>query len=187
MHEIISKFKLRVVKGKYVTESSTVDGPGFRDVLWLQGCKHHCKGCHNPETWNEDEGQIIPLQEAYDALTKSSITHITLSGGDPVEQAHCLFALLMEIKEQFPNKTIWLYTGYTWEELFQSKSLYKVGLIMLCDVIVDGKFIQEEADKNLKFRGSKNQRLIDVKKTLKSKLGEIVLWEDENDKEDILK
>lgn len=185
----ISNFKLHVVKGKYVTESSTVDGPGFRDVLWLQGCKHHCKGCHNPETWDENDGQTITLQEAYDALTKSSITNITISGGDPIEQASCLVPLVREIKRNHPNKNIWIYTGYTFEEILNnSNDIAQIALIAECDVLVDGKFDIELADKNLLFRGSSNQRIIDMQKTIKLfKNGEIILWESENNEEDILK
>ena len=173
---------INVPKDKFITESSTVDGPGFRDVLWVQGCNHHCKGCHNPETWDFECGRKISIQEAYDALTKSPITNITLSGGDPLEQPANLYLLIHKIKADYPNKTVWCYTGYTWEEIIEnasSENAYKLALLTVIDVLVDGKFEQDKFQKGLKFRGSTNQRFIDVNKTIKSQ--KIVLWNDDND------
>lgn len=170
--------KIIVPKGNYITESSTVDGPGFRDVLWLQGCNHHCKNCHNPETWEIRDGQFITLEEAYNALTKSPITNITLSGGDPILQADKLLILVKKIKLDFPSKNIWIYTGYTFEELSKLGG-WALDLVYNCDVLVDGRFIEEEKDETLKFRGSRNQRIIDIKKSIDK--SEIVLWEDESE------
>ena len=168
--------KLIVPKGNYITESSTVDGPGFRDVLWTQGCNHHCKNCHNPETWDFNDGQIVSISDAYKALTKSSITHITLSGGDPIEQSIPLYELIKTIKENYPNKTVWIYSGYLFEELLKDED--KSRLLSICDVLVDGMFIEEKKDEKLKFRGSSNQRIIDLKKSFKAE--EVILWKDEN-------
>lgn len=169
-----NELKIIVPKGKYITESSTVDGPGFRDVLWTQGCNHHCKNCHNPETWDFNNGVEISIDDAYRALTKSSITHVTLSGGDPIEQCIPLYELVKRIKTNYPNKTVWIYSGYKFEELLKDDNKKK--LLSVCDVLVDGEFIEELKDEKLKFKGSSNQRIINLKRSLK--YGHITLWKD---------
>ena len=157
-----------------ITKDDMLNGDGLRAVLWVAGCTHKCKGCHNPVTWDIEGG--IPFDDAakeelFEAIKPDYISGVTFSGGDPLHPAnHVEVAVLAkEIKETFPNKTIWLYTGFCWDEI---KTLDGV---KYCDVIVDGPFVQEEFDGKLHWKGSKNQRVIDVQETLRRK--EIVLCE----------
>lgn len=142
-----------------------LNGDGLRVVLWVAGCNHCCKGCHNPVTWDPDGG--LPFDEAakqeiFEQLDKSYISGITFSGGDPLHPANRMGvrSLMEEIKQKYPDKTIWLYTGDSWENIVHYP------LLQYVDVLVDGEFIQEEKDAKLLWKGSKNQRVIDVKKTL---------------------
>jgi anaerobic ribonucleoside-triphosphate reductase activating protein len=151
-----------------IDKTSISNGPGVRVVLWVSGCKVHCKGCQNPESWDFCAGKLFDdnaKQDLFDALSKPYIRGITISGGNPLDQAQDIFILISEIKSKFPNKDIWLYSGYTYEEIRQSRQRFKG--IMGVDVLVDGPYIEEQRDITLKFRGSKNQRLIDVNETLK--------------------
>lgn len=157
-----------------ITKDDMLNGDGLRAVLWVAGCTHKCKGCHNPVTWDIEGG--IPFDDAakeelFEAIKPDYISGVTFSGGDPLHPAnHVEVAVLAkEIKETFPNKTIWLYTGFCWYEI---KTL---DVVKYCDVIVDGPFVQEEFDGKLHWKGSKNQRVIDVQETLRRK--EIVLCE----------
>ena len=157
-----------------ITKDDMLNGDGLRAVLWVAGCTHKCKGCHNPVTWDIEGG--IPFDEAakeelFEAIKPDYISGVTFSGGDPLHPAnHVEVAVLAkEIKETFPNKTIWLYTVFCWDEI---KTL---DVVKYCDVIVDGPFVQEEFDGKLHWKGSKNQRVIDVQETLRRK--EIVLCE----------
>lgn len=150
-----------------ITKDDMLNGDGLRVVLWLAGCPHRCPECHNPVTWDENGG--IPFddnakKELFKILGKPYISGVTFSGGDPLLSQNIpeLTALIKEIKENFPDKTIWLYTGYLWKEI---KDL---GLIQYIDVVVDGRFLVNLKDNQLKWRGSSNQRVIDVKKTLKA-------------------
>lgn len=154
-----------------LTIDSIVDGPGLRAVVWTQGCKHECRGCHNPHTHDMNGGFEINTNEIINQLKKLKLQKgITLSGGDPFEQSEAI----MEIAEEAKNigLDVWAYTGYTFEELTDRKnSNYFTNLMLLqnIDVLVDGRFIESKRDINLKFRGSSNQRIIDVAKTLKNK------------------
>ena len=163
-----------------IDKSSISNGPGVRVVLWVSGCSLHCKGCQNPESWDFNAGKPFDedaKKELFNALNKPYIRGITISGGHPLENKNVeeLYLLIKEIKEKFLTKDIWLYTGYTWEQIFPRvcldmfnvNNLYSKESVKLCDVIVDGPYIKEQRDITLKFRGSKNQRLIDVKETLK--------------------
>ena len=157
-----------------ITKDDMLNGDGLRAVLWVAGCTHKCKGCHNPVTWDIEGG--IPFDDAakeelFEAIKRDYISGVTFSGGDPLHPAHHVevAVLAKEIKETFPNKTIWLYTGFCWDEI---KTL---DVVTYCDVIVDGPFVQEEFDGKLHWKGSKNQRVIDVQETLRRK--EIVLCE----------
>lgn len=168
------------------------NGDGLRVVLWLSGCSHHCFNCQNPQTWDENSGiefDIEAKKELFDELSKDYISGITFSGGDPLHENNIIEVnnIIQEIKKQFPNKTIWLYTGYTWEELSPNRLIkgideestfhnVRANIIKSCDVIVDGPYIDDLRDVTLKWRGSSNQRVIDVQKTLQK--GEIVLWTD---------
>lgn len=149
-----------------------LNGDGLRVVLWVAGCAHGCPGCHNPITWDPEGG--LPFdeeakQEIFDELDKDYVSGITFSGGDPLHEANVrqVTALAKEIREKYPNKTIWLYTGSLWKEV---KDLE---IAKYLDVLVDGEFQEEKKDNTLHWKGSANQMVIDVPKTLQ--IGEIVL------------
>jgi len=155
-----------------ITHSSAVDGTGFRDVLFVNYCPHHCDGCHNPETWDRKNGRLMTVQSVYEELTKSEITNITFSGGEPFEQARELAFLAKYIKMHH-KKDFWVYSGYTFEQIIADPE--KKVLLEECDVLVDGRFEKENRSLNMRFKGSHNQRIIDIHKSLKT--GEVVLFE----------
>ena len=145
-----------------------LNGEGLRVVLFVSGCNHHCDGCHNPETWNCNSG--IPFDKKaeetiFNYLEKDYIDGITFSGGDPLHPNNCIevFLLMDKIKKKFPDKTIWLYTGYTYEELKETRWIQYV--YKYIDVLVDGEFKKELLDIHYPYAGSTNQRIIDIKKT----------------------
>lgn len=155
-----------------ITKDDMLNGDGLRTVLWVAGCSHGCKNCHNPITWDICGG--IPFDEAakeelFAELRQDYVSGITFSGGDPLhlQNREEVGEMIWEIHEKFPGKTIWVYTGYLWEEV---KDLPYMKLV---DVLVDGEFVEELKDTTLHWKGSANQRVIDVKKTFES--GEIVL------------
>lgn len=155
-----------------ITKDDMLNGEGLRVVLWVAGCGHACPGCHNPVTWDADGG--LPFDsdaedELFAELGKDYVSGVTLSGGDPLFPANRadVGALCARIRQRFPDKTIWLYTGYTWEEIQALPLLENV------DVVVDGRFVQAQADSQLHWRGSANQRVIDVGRTRASQ--EVVL------------
>ena len=156
---------------------SIVDGPGLRAVLWTQGCGHHCKGCQNPQTWDFEGGGLIPIDIVLDAIDElEGQTGLTFSGGDPMYQPEAC----NEIAEYARNKglNIWVYTGFTFEQILkmsEKKPIYKE-FLEKADVLVDGKFVQSKKDLNLLFRGSSNQRLINVKKSLEK--GQVVVLDE---------
>ena len=155
-----------------ITKDDMVNGDGLRVVLWVAGCDHCCDGCHNSYTWNKKGGvkfDDAAKKEIFDELDKDYIQGITFSGGDPLfcENRDTVLAFVKEVSEKYPNKDIWLYTGFKWEEI---KNLPNINLI---DVLIDGEFIRALHDPKLKWKGSSNQRVIDVKNTLKT--GNIVL------------
>jgi anaerobic ribonucleoside-triphosphate reductase activating protein len=157
-----------------------LNGSGLRVVLWLSSCSHQCKGCQNPQTWNCNSGIKFDLsakQEIISELEKDYISGITFSGGDPLHENNVkeVIKLIIEIKEKYKTKNIWLYTGYCFDDL---KNNYpeKYELVKLCDVLVDGEFIQELSDVNYPWAGSRNQSVIDIKKTLENN-DTPVLWE----------
>lgn len=156
---------------------SLVNGVGLRDVIFMQGCPHHCEGCQNPHTWNPDGGIEMTVDEIVNEL-KDSSNNITLSGGEPFMNKTQLLDLVFKINEEFPNKTIWIYTGYKLEEL--SPWVLAVLSMRNVEVIVDGEFIEDLKDSNLQFRGSSNQRLIDLQRSYRE--DKIILWEDTNEK-----
>ena len=162
-----------------IDKTSINNGPGVRVVLWVSGCTCRCSGCQNPESWDFNAGKIFDetaKQELFNALNKPYIKGITISGGHPLENNNVeeIYLLIKEIKEVFPTKNIWLYTGYTWDHIFTTvcldrldvNNVYRKAAVEMCDVLVDGPYIEEQRDITLKFRGSKNQRLIDVKKSI---------------------
>ena len=148
-----------------ITKDDMLNGDGLRAVLWTAGCEHHCPDCQNPITWDIDGG--IEFDEAakaelFDIISRPYIDGVTLSGGDPLLRCRRdeMTALAAEIREKFPNKTIWAYTGYEWNDV---KDLPIMGYI---DVLVDGKFVKKLQDNTLRWRGSSNQHVIDVKKSI---------------------
>lgn len=147
---------------------SIVDGEGIRTVLWTQGCSHNCLGCHNPETHSFDEGYIVDTEDIKKELKEIKYQDgLTLSGGDPLMQADACLDITKFVKTL--NWNVWCYTGFTFEQLLQlSKRNSKImELLQNIDVLIDGKFILEEKSMDLQYRGSRNQRLIDVQKSLK--------------------
>lgn len=149
-----------------IERCSLVNGTGVRAVLWVSGCEHHCKGCHNSYSWDPDGG--VPFEETdkkklIDAISKSWSDGVTFSGGDPLYPANreAITELAKEIKELYPDTSIWMYTGYSWEEIWELEVMRYI------DVLVDGEFIEELKDESYKYAGSTNQRIIDVKESLK--------------------
>ena len=145
-----------------IYKTSLADGIGWRTVLFVSGCNHKCKGCHNPESWNKNAGYPFTeetKQKLFEFLSKDYINGLTISGGEPLypDNLSTVTKLCKEIKEKFPNKTIWVYTGSLYRDI---KNLE---LMKYIDVIVDGEFKINQKDTTLAYRGSYNQRIIDVK------------------------
>ncbi len=154
-----------------ITKNDMLNGEGFRTVLWLAGCEHHCKGCQNPVTWDKNGGLEFDdnaKKEVLDSLDSEIISGLTLSGGDPLATFNRaeLLEFIKEVKDRYPNKDIWSYTGYTYEQLLSDETAKEI--LKYIDVLVDGKYVEELRDVSLNWRGSKNQRLIDVKKSLET-------------------
>lgn len=157
-------------------QDSIVDGPGFRFVVFTQGCLRHCPDCHNPQTWDPAGGKEVTVDSLYKTLSANPLTDgLTLSGGEPYLQAAACAELAERAKSGGFN--VWCYSGYTYEEILaigETDPGFKA-LLSSTDVLIDGMFIKEEKSLTLKWRGSTNQRVIDVKKSLSS--GQIVLHE----------
>ena len=148
-----------------LTNDSIVDGKGFRFVIFTQGCLHHCKGCHNPETWAMDGGTLMDLDEIKEKIARNGLLDgITFSGGDPFYQVKPCAELAKWAKDRGLN--VWAYTGFLYEELLEMPEVKE--FLDLVDVLVDGPFILEEKSLLLNFRGSKNQRVIDLNETRKT-------------------
>lgn len=174
-----------------ITYPDQNNGDGLRIVLWVAGCEHHCTNCQNQQTWSPQSG--IPfdknaMNEILNELKKDYISGITFSGGDPLHPKNVqnVLKIVDEIRVSYPTKNIWLYTGYTWEQIMHpiisdinSKQLkilqMRKELVSKCDVLIDGRYVDELRDVSLHWRGSSNQRVINVQETLKQK--QIVLWE----------
>ena len=159
-----------------IEQCSMTNGVGLRTVLWVSGCEHKCKGCQNPCTWDPNSGEDFTSEKKellYKYLDNKYIKGITFSGGDPLHPSNRgeVGKLILDIKANYPSKDIWLYTGYTWEEV---KGL-NLDYLRYIDVLVEGRFILKERDINLRWCGSSNQRVIDVKESLKE--GKIILFE----------
>ena len=147
---------------------SIVDGLGIRTVIWTQGCSHNCAGCHNPETHSFDGGYEVTTEEIKEQLSNlKGQDGITLSGGDPMFQALACLDIAEYAKSIGLN--VWCYTGFTFEQLISSKNPNVLEFLKYIDILVDGKFILEEKSMDVVFRGSKNQRIIDVQKSLDNK------------------
>lgn len=158
---------------------SIVDGEGIRTVVWTQGCPHNCPGCHNPGTHDFNGGALIDVEDVIDELKSiENQDGITLSGGDPVCQSEACSMIAKAAHEMGLN--VWCYTGFTYEKMLQNPEHHK--LLENIDVLVDGKFILEEKSYDLYFKGSRNQRIIDVPKSLEEK--QVVLVEKYKDEKD---
>lgn len=148
-------------------KESIVDGPGIRYVVFTQGCHHNCKGCHNPETHDITGGYLKEINEIIEEFKKYPyMSGLTLSGGEPFLQKSAILNLIIEFKKLYPNKNIIIYTGYTFEHLISENNEETLNILKNIDYLIDGPFILEKRDISLKFKGSSNQRIIDVKKTL---------------------
>ncbi len=152
-----------------ITRDDMLNGVGVRVVLWLSGCEHKCVDCQNKLTWNHDDGLEFceeAKSELFEELEKDYVSGITLSGGDPLHSLNKsgVESLVSEIKEKFKDKTVWIYTGYTWEEINQDVTLFNA--VKQADVVVDGKFEESLKDIHYNWAGSKNQKIIDVKKSI---------------------
>ena len=170
-----------------ITYPDMNNGDGLRVVLWLSGCSHHCYNCQNPQTWDANSG--IPFDESakeelFRELGKDYISGLTLSGGDPLFESNLdgVLDLVNEIRLLYPTKTIWIYSGYRWSEIFND-GVYltrdcagwkRREIVKKCDVMIDGKYIDSQRDISLPYRGSKNQRIIDCQQSMQK--GEIILW-----------
>lgn len=157
-----------------ITTDDMLNGDGLRTVLWVSGCTHRCQGCHNPVTWDADCGLLFDEeaeQELFCKLSAEHISGITFSGGDPLHPANIgeVTRLAKKVRDTMPCKTIWLYTGFTWEEISD------LDIVHYIDVCVDGRFEKSLFDAKLHWKGSANQRVIDVRETLEH--GKIVLWD----------
>ncbi len=155
-----------------ITKDDMLNGDGLRTVLWVAGCSHGCKGCHNPITWDIEGGLLFdePAKaELFAELEKDYVSGVTFSGGDPLHELNRsdVGKLVLEICEKYPDKSIWLYTGYNWEEIKD------IPFIKNIDVLVDGEFIEALKDNTLKWKGSSNQRVIKAKESLQK--GKIIL------------
>ncbi|MDR0898482.1 MAG: anaerobic ribonucleoside-triphosphate reductase activating protein [Oscillospiraceae bacterium] len=156
----MSEMKLRVAG---LVIDSIVDGAGLRLSVFVQGCPHHCLGCHNPQSHDPLGGKEMPIAEiAAKAARNPLLSGITLTGGEPLAQAAACLALVRALPE---SMNVWLYTGYTYEEIMESGEADKLALLDACDVLVDGRFVLAERSLSLMFRGSRNQRVIDLRRT----------------------
>ena len=153
-----------------IVEDTTVDGPGFRTSVYSSGCPHHCPGCHNPQSWNIANGNPVEIEEILKIILDDPFADVTFTGGDPMFQPQGFTELAKAIKQQ-SSKNIWCYTGFIFEELLQ-KPAQRV-LLEQIDILVDGRFIEALKDDELRFRGSSNQRIINVPASLEK--GEAVV------------
>ncbi len=175
-----------------ITYPDMNNGDGLRVVLWLSGCSNHCYNCQNPQTWDANSG--IPFDESakeelFEELSKDYISGLTLTGGDPLHEANLdgVLNLVNEFRLLFGNtKTIWLYTGYQFEQIMKyeydrtyinniNADALRQSIISKCDVLIDGRYIDSQRDITLKWRGSSNQHVINIQQSLQK--GEVVLWD----------
>lgn len=160
-----------------INYESLVDGEGVRTTIFVSGCLHNCRGCHNPLTHNFNNGKEFTLElqlKIINYIKKNPlIDGITISGGDPFFSVKDTIDFILLLKKEIPNINIWIYSGFTFEEILKDKN--KTELMSLCNVLVDGKFEINKRDITLDFRGSTNQRIIDIQKSLQ--MGEVILYE----------
>lgn len=162
-----------------IKSEDVANGPGVRVSVFLSGCPHHCPGCFNQEAWDYNYGNLVTLQtieKIRSLLDRPFIQGLTLLGGEPMDESNLLASTYLAVIAKTSGKDVWIYTGYTMEkirEMSLKNSMYDI-LLLFCDVLVDGPFVQAEADKRLVFKGSANQRIIDVKASFINH--ELVLW-----------
>lgn len=157
-----------------VRQEDISNGPGVRVSIWVQGCSRHCPNCFNPETWDFNGGQIFNqrIKEQFLELGKpKKIVGFSILGGEPLQQGKDMLDLVKSIKEMYPDKTIWMWTGYKYEDLDKAQ----LEIVKYIDILVDGEFVEAHKSPNKRFRGSSNQRIIDIKKTLEN--GQLTLSE----------
>lgn len=152
-----------------IVRGTTVDGPGFRTSIYFAGCCHECDGCHNPQSWDFNAGSPMSVDELMEIVEEEDFD-VTFTGGDPLY--HVDFMVSFADRIHALGKNIWLYTGFTWEQIVKDSNLSKI--LKHIDVIVDSPFVKSLRDTDLLFRGSSNQRIIDVSKSLM--LGKLVNW-----------
>jgi anaerobic ribonucleoside-triphosphate reductase activating protein len=165
-------YSLRILD---IVEDTTVDGPGFRTAIYAAGCPHHCAGCHNPLSWDINRGTQHSIDRILERIKNAEFAHVAFSGGDPLFQVAGFTELARRIRLE-TNKTIWCYTGYGYEQIAVSPQLSQI--LPYMDVLVDGPYVQALKDETLRFRGSSNQRLIDVAASLATR--QVVHWEIKN-------
>ena len=154
-----------------IVEDTTVDGPGFRTTVYAAGCPNACPGCHNPQSWDIEAGTLMTTEEIMQVIRADEFADVTFSGGDPMFQPEEFTKLARAIKEK-SRKNIWCYTGYKFERLRHDRR--QAELLQYIDVLVDGPYVESLRDRDALFRGSRNQRLIDVQASLRE--GEVVLY-----------
>lgn len=167
------------------------NGPGIRVSLFVSGCRNHCKGCFQPETWSFEYGKPFTSAEAnkiLEYLESSNIQGLTILGGEPFEPENQrdLLPLLRNVKEKFPNKNIWIFSGYRFDDELLKQGVHPHTditreLLSYIDVLVDGRFVEEKKNLSLVFRGSENQRIIDVRKSFEE--NKVVLWDERQTRE----
>ncbi|KWX71699.1 ribonucleoside-triphosphate reductase activating protein [Paenibacillus riograndensis] len=155
------------------------EGEGMRAVLFLSGCRHRCPGCFNPKTWNFNYGEPFTLERQREIIAEMAanplLDGLTLAGGDPFFSAEEAAGFIQELRSVLPDYSVWIYTGYTYEELTAAPSSPEWNLLALCQVVIDGRFVEELKDTTLPYRGSSNQRIIDIQASLAGT--EIVHWQ----------
>lgn len=160
--------KISVLK---IVEDTTVDGSGFRTSIYAAGCEHGCKGCHNPESWEISNGKWMDIDEILKIIESNFLAQVSFSGGDPLFQPEAFTELARRIKLE-TQKNIWCYTGFTFQKILRNPKLSAI--LPYIDVLVDGQFIEKKKVANLPFVGSSNQRIINVKESLKA--NKMVEW-----------
>lgn len=152
--------KNKTIRVAGIIRESMNDGTGFRCVIFAQGCPHHCPHCHNSQTWDKDGGTDYTVDELFDIIVNEEFSDVTFSGGDPLFQVEGFTELAKMVKNK-TNKTIWCYTGYTYENIIKDSKMAQI--LPFIDVLVDGPYMHSLRDTSLKFRGSSNQRIIELK------------------------
>lgn len=146
-----------------IVHDTTVDGPGFRTTIYAAGCIHQCQGCHNPQSWDIKNGELYSTSSLLDIIKENEFSNVTFSGGDPLMQVDGFTELARLIKEE-TNKNIWCYTGFVYEQIIRSGKLSQI--LPFIDVLVDGQYMKAFRNENIRFKGSSNQRIIDVQLSL---------------------